>query len=419
MRGEFSCVRGSLFALWAMGCVLYAPAMAQDSPPLAGLAVDGPLATGALAGFTADGGVVIRGEEAKRTLAPDELVAWGTFRESTRGPLILLSDGSTLVADPIGLTRAEVRIDSRLLGEFVLSKHVVRGIVLRVPAAAPARDQLLQRVVQRRDAHDWLLLANGDELTGQIMGQRYDEQQRVELLTFTATGAKQPTELPLQRIAALAFDNVLVDDLAPRDTHFLAGLRDGSQLRVASVAERSGRWELTLAAGLKLRLEDESLSEDLIAWQPLGTKVAYLSDLRTTSYKHIPFLTIEWPYFADRNCLGGQLRVGDAVYPKGLGMHSTSRLAYTIPAGYRQFQAELALDAAADSRGSVIFRVFVAGDDGAWQAAYESPVVRGSDPPLPVRVDLNGARRLVLIVDFAERGDELDHADWLNARLVP
>ena len=33
-------------------------------------------------------------------------------------------------------------------------------------------------------------------------------------------------------------------------------------------------------------------------------------------------------------------------------------------------------------------------------------------------VDLTGAKRLTLRVDFADRGDELDHADWLNARLV-
>jgi hypothetical protein len=39
-------------------------------------------------------------------------------------------------------------------------------------------------------------------------------------------------------------------------------------------------------------------------------------------------------------------------------------------------------------------------------------------PPTPISVDVRGGKRLSLIVDFAERGDELDHADWLNARLV-
>ena len=29
-----------------------------------------------------------------------------------------------------------------------------------------------------------------------------------------------------------------------------------------------------------------------------------------------------------------------------------------------------------------------------------------------------GAARMALLVEFADRGDELDHANWLNARLV-
>ena len=34
-------------------------------------------------------------------------------------------------------------------------------------------------------------------------------------------------------------------------------------------------------------------------------------------------------------------------------------------------------------------------------------------------VDVSGVKRLRLVVDFADRGDELDYADWLEARLVP
>jgi len=61
----------------------------------------------------------------------------------------------------------------------------------------------------------------------------------------------------------------------------------------------------------------------------------------------------------------------------------------------------------------VRFRVFV---DGREKAA--SATIRGGDKPVPLRVDLAGAKRLDLVVDFADRGDQLDHADWLNARLI-
>ena len=47
-----------------------------------------------------------------------------------------------------------------------------------------------------------------------------------------------------------------------------------------------------------------------------------------------------------------------------------------------------------------------------------SEVVRGGQPPVPISVDLDGVKRISLLVDFADRGDELDHADWLDARLA-
>ena len=53
-----------------------------------------------------------------------------------------------------------------------------------------------------------------------------------------------------------------------------------------------------------------------------------------------------------------------------------------------------------------------------WTTAYESPIIRGGEPPTPISLDLKGASRLALIVEFADRGDELDHANWLNARLL-
>jgi hypothetical protein len=53
-----------------------------------------------------------------------------------------------------------------------------------------------------------------------------------------------------------------------------------------------------------------------------------------------------------------------------------------------------------------------------WTPAYESPILRGGDPPLPISVDLKGAKRMALIVDFADRGDECDWANWLQSRLT-
>ena len=72
-------------------------------------------------------------------------------------------------------------------------------------------------------------------------------------------------------------------------------------------------------------------------------------------------------------------------------------------------------DAAAD-RGSVIFRVYLQ-QKGTWQLAFTSPMVRGGDQPRAVSVKLGSATALALVTDYADQGDELDYANWLDARL--
>jgi endo-alpha-N-acetylgalactosaminidase len=78
-----------------------------------------------------------------------------------------------------------------------------------------------------------------------------------------------------------------------------------------------------------------------------------------------------------------------------------------------RFEADVGIDDSTGGRGSVQFRVLVDGKE-----KFTSPIVRGGDSPLPVSVDVTGAEKLELVVDYADRGDVLDHADWLNARLV-
>ena len=73
----------------------------------------------------------------------------------------------------------------------------------------------------------------------------------------------------------------------------------------------------------------------------------------------------------------------------------------------------MGIDDSTGGRGSVDF--------ASWSTASErcaSGPIRGGAPPVPVSVDLAGAKRLELVVDYGERGDVLDHADWLDARLV-
>jgi hypothetical protein len=226
-----------------------------------------------------------------------------------------------------------------------------------------------------------------------------------------------PKAVPISRIHALSLSRPEVNVANRNATLVVMGFRDGACIPVQKVSQVEDRIALSVSQDLKLEAETARLTSQVVMLQPTGLHVRYVSDLDPIDQAEVPFLEQTWPYGRDRSVSGGRLRSDGHVYLKGLGMHSTSRLVYNLPEGFREFGAELALDDTARGGGSVTYRVFVE-RDGVWSADFESPVVRGGEAPLPVRVDISQATRIALVVDYADYGDVLDRANWLSARLM-
>lgn len=343
-----------------------------------------------------------RNAQGDKTLAGADLVSWGTIKESGGGAIALLPNGGQLWCQLRFSDRERVKLDSPVFGQLDLPLAQVTGIVLVTPANTAARDKLVARVRGAAGEQDRLLLENGDELGGTIASINHEA---VELEAQAGTA-----RIELAKIVAIVFNPALAARNEAAGLRMIVGFAEGSRI-VADAAEMptSGTIKLTAAGGWNA----ETVTEEVTFLQTLGGRARYLSDLGAAGYRHIPFLSLTWPFERDRSVTGGLLRSGDRVYPKGLGMHSTSRVSYAIESGDERFEAEVAIDASSGGRGSVAFRVYVDNEQ-----RYASEVIRGRDEPKLVKVDVKGGKRLSLIVDFAERGDELDHANWLNARFV-
>jgi hypothetical protein len=353
---------------------------------------------------------------ARRVLPAASLVSWGRCVDAARGPLVVLADGSLLAAEVHGADREGFSADSSLFGALRLPRMLVAGVLLHPPADRARRDSLIDRVLSSvtgatdgrgltgGDA-DRALLVNGDEVAGTI--------ERIAEGKIRLQSTVGPLELEIRRVGAILCRAALVPRgevaRAPEALGATAGFRDGTRLYAASLVIVENSLRVTLPGGIAWNTSPKELA----FLQPRGGQVVYLSDVKPESYRHVPFLGLSWPYHVDRNVAGGMLRGGGMLCLKGLGMHSASRLSYALAEPYRRFQAELVVDDQTNGGGSVGFRVFVDG-----QVRHASPIVRGGQPPVPVSVDIAGAKRIDLVVDFADRADELDHADWLNARLL-
>lgn len=362
--------------------------------------------------------------EKRRVIAANELVHWGEFREREVGPLLVLTDGGILVADShVSIFPDRVTFSSRRLwNETAIPRELVRGILYHPSPLPIERDRQLDKILSATGAIDQLLLANGDRVSGLARENEDSRSQGDEPHYLLIETGEQSITLPTDRIVSLVFNPAMIRLPQLDGTHALVGLRDGSRVNVQQVISTPDRLRLILAGGIVVEthpdFDTSTMWDEVVMLRPRSSRVTYLSDLDPISFKTVAFIENTLAFRRDRNARGGHLRSGGVLYAKGIGMHSTSRLAYRLGGEYRQFASELAIDELAGQRGSVQFRVYLADANGKWTRAYQSDIIRGGRPPVPVSVDVSEAIALALIVEFADYGDQLDYANWLNARLV-
>ncbi len=150
-------------------------------------------------------------------------------------------------------------------------------------------------------------------------------------------------------------------------------------------------------------------------------KLTYLSDIEPASQNWASLVTLPTSYgqpLRDRSAFGGKLslwtddREGDASsqggarsYSKGLALRSRTELVYRLPAGFNRFTALAGIDPAAGASGNV--RLAIYADD---RTLLETDIA-GDQPPQLIDVEITGAKRLKILVDF---GQNQDSGDWLN-----
>jgi Gpi18-like mannosyltransferase len=153
-----------------------------------------------------------------------------------------------------------------------------------------------------------------------------------------------------------------------------------------------------------------AVAAGVVAWwiaaaaPPAGDDVLYLSDvpprIKTQGYGSLG---------KDCSVEGGVIHLGDQYYLRGLGTHAPANVVYLIPPGYRTFRALAGVNRQFNGRVRVEVHL-----DG--KPAFSSDPLTAADPPVDIRLPLEGARRLKLSVSPLE-DKKGDHVDWALARL--
>jgi hypothetical protein len=279
----------------------------------------------------------------------------------------------------------------------------VSVVWLTAPEGTVDPDQRRRRFAAAGRARDVVLLRNGDAVEGVLAGLERDQAVRIEV-------EKKAVAVPFDKVAAVATESV--STARPKGTFGRLILADGARLSLASAECSDGktlRGTTLFGAAVRVPL-DQVAALDLHQG-----RAVYLSDLKPSRYEYTPYLDEQHSYVADGSASGGELALGGGVHDKGVGMHAASRLSYDLAGRYRRFEALVGLDDRTGRGGRVRVRVLVDGKERDVGAPKE---LTWRDGPLPVRVDVAGAKELTLVAECGARGHVEAEVDWADARLI-
>lgn len=189
----------------------------------------------------------------------------------------------------------------------------------------------------------------------------------------------------------------------------------GSRWRVRSLQLDGEQLRIESSAGTKITLPMNAIRKIDFSTD----KIIFLSDIKPDSVEWSSYLdsgklsealTQMYEPRRDQSFAGGKLQLRSAnktrhSYGKGLAIHSRTLLIYTVPDGFRRFEALAGIDAEMGEAGHVRLQI------SADTVKLFDETIAGMDDPKTISLDIRGARRLKILVDF---GDDLDIADHLN-----
>jgi hypothetical protein len=324
-----------------------------------------------------------------------------------------LTDGSTLLLS-----------DLRTEGESATLQWIDGSAPATVPVRA-LRSVLFGKLAaaHQQQWDQWLLAPPAADAV--VVQARNGQLQAIEgvLEAVTETHVRflfegDTNNLPRGRVLGLLY----FAGASPEKYTSRASLRtkSGSVLQLRTIQLSDSQLALQTANGTSLDLALDRV--DYLDFAVIS--VAYLSDLEPekqqfAAYLQLPAIAaIEEKWFGpqrDRQISRQELSWvnGDVLQAsaKGLGLHSQSEMVYRLAGQYRRFMAVASVDST-EAQGQV---TLVVAADGKEQLRKD---LGTGGPPLEVDLDITGANRLTIRVEYGDSSDQGDHVSLCDARLL-
>jgi hypothetical protein len=377
-----------------------------SDPIFEAVRVDGTNVSGRIVSFGPDSITLSAAGGASHRMRLRELI--GLSREipvslaPERGHVIL-PDGDCLMRVVIGeATDTSLDVQSDSLGKMALPLDCLVGLILANPdQTSLALESFWDRILVEPRSTEVVWLLNGDRLAGGFLGLN-DRTIKLQI-------DGKPMDIERSGVLGVGFEPALASYPRPKADYVEATLRDGTRLGLTGIKLEGGVISGRTRFGHSVRFP----LEELVRVTARTASVVYLSERTPVQASYASYIGPTRPYRKDRTVDGHLFQLSRQTYDRGLGAQSRTLLAFRIEPGDRRFQAKVGVDDRAGPLGSVVFRVLL--DN---QQRFQSPALSARDLPRQIDLDLSGARFLILITEFGERGSVRDLADWVEARVI-
>jgi hypothetical protein len=247
-----------------------------------------------------------------------------------------------------------------------------------------------------QQTEDIVTLKNGDTVRGIIAALSASS------VSVQRAGG-EATDVPLDSVAKISFASTAA--AAPALVHgYRVGLTDGSAITAAKIKLADQKLELALPDGSTRSVAQSSLA----SIEHVNGPVVWLSSLTPTESIHTPFMDLAWPARMDRTVDGEPIRFGERTFSRGIGVHSYSKLTYSIDPSFKTLRTQYAISGDRPY-ANVTVRVLLDG-----KIVYEQPDVRSGALAPPVLIDIDGHKQIALEVDYGQNYDVQDRFNWIE-----
>jgi len=124
----------------------------------------------------------------------------------------------------------------------------------------------------------------------------------------------------------------------------------------------------------------------------------------------LSYMTTGWtPVKKDKSIEGNPLIVAGHTFNLGIGTHAFSMLHLDLHQRSKRFKAHIGVDDETSGHGTIRCKIYA--DD---KKIFDSGVIKAHDKPIPIDLDLTGAKHMFLLITDAGDGMTCDHADLID-----